>query len=394
MADSPNGSVVQTQGLTKVFTDFWLRPRVTAVEGLDLAIRPREVFGLLGPNGSGKSTTLKLILGLLFPTRGRIAVFGRLPTDTAVKARLGYLPEESNLYRFLNARETLDFYGRLFRLPRRERRRRADMLLEMVGLEAVQRRPVGEYSKGMQRRIGLAQALINDPDLLILDEPTSGLDPLGTRQVKDLILKLRERGKTVLLSSHLLADVEDLCDRVSVLYGGRCRAAGTVQELLAIPGSMLLQTDPLSPATIGKIKDLVQSEEHKAVHRVETPRKKLETLFLEIVHKAQEEGAQTSGARAGAGLAAFLAEQAAPPPAPEGRAVVEHLTKPQPPAPPPEPAPAPKAEPDKSALEGLLAPPQRAAPPSPTLPVPSPKPARATVDRSVIDELLDKGNPQ
>jgi ABC-2 type transport system ATP-binding protein len=233
MDNASNPSVIECRGLTKVFKDFWLRPRVTAVDGLDLAVQPREVFGLLGPNGSGKSTTIKLLLGLLFPTRGVISIFGRHPTDTLIKSRIGYLPEESYLYRFLDARETLDFYGRLFQLERRERRRRTEMLLDMVGLEAVQRRPVGEYSKGMQRRIGLAQALINDPDLLILDEPTTGLDPLGTRQVKDLILMLRERGKTVLLTTHYMDEAERLCDYVVIMSQGSAVCQGSPKQLIA-----------------------------------------------------------------------------------------------------------------------------------------------------------------
>ncbi|MHC4996677.1 MAG: ABC transporter ATP-binding protein, partial [Planctomycetota bacterium] len=155
--------VIETRALTKVFKDFWLRPRVKAVDALDLSIDPHQVMGLLGPNGSGKSTTIKMLLGLLYPTKGRVAIFGKLPTDVAIKSRIGYLPEETYLYRFLNARETLEYYGRLFHLDRRTRQKRTDMLLEMVGLAGVERRPVGEYSKGMQRRIGLAQALINDP---------------------------------------------------------------------------------------------------------------------------------------------------------------------------------------------------------------------------------------
>ncbi|MEE8169404.1 MAG: ABC transporter ATP-binding protein, partial [Phycisphaerae bacterium] len=224
--------VVECTSLTKVFKDFWGRDKVLAVDRLDLEVRPGEVFGLLGPNGSGKSTTIKILLGLLYPTSGRGRVFGRPPTDTAIKARIGFMPEESYLYRFLNARETLDYYGRLFNLDRTERRKRTSQLIEMVGLKKAARRPVGQYSKGMARRIGLAQALINDPDLLILDEPTTGLDPIGARQIKDVIVELKKRGKTVLLSSHLLADVEDVCDRVSILYGGRVQAMGTVRELL------------------------------------------------------------------------------------------------------------------------------------------------------------------
>ena len=196
--------VVKCAGLTKLFHDFWMRPRVRAVDEISFDIRRGEVFGLLGPNGSGKSTTIKMLLGLLHPTSGQIAVFGRHPRDVAIKNNIGYLPEESYLYPFLTARETLDYYGRLFHQDSMQRRKRIDMLLEMVGLERVARRPVGEYSKGMARRIGLAQALINDPQLLILDEPTSGMDPIGSADVKTLIQTLARRGKTILLCSHLL----------------------------------------------------------------------------------------------------------------------------------------------------------------------------------------------
>ena len=173
---------------------------------------------MLGPNGSGKSTTIKMLLGLLYPTRGHIEVFGHSPRHVATKSRIGYLPEESYLYRYLNSQETLDFFGNLFNLNSVERRKRADQLIEMVGLNNARNRQVGEFSKGMQRRIGLAQALINDPDLVILDEPTAGLDPIGCREIKDLIVALAKRGKTVILSSHLLSDVEDVCDRVVICY--------------------------------------------------------------------------------------------------------------------------------------------------------------------------------
>src|SRR4030095_16669870 len=160
--------IVSVRGLTKIFKDFWNRPKARAVENVDFEVRKGEVFGLLGPNGSGKSTTVKLILGLLYPTRGHIEVFGRSPRHVATKARIGYLPEESYLYRYLNSHETLDFFGNLFHLPRNDTENRADQLLEMVGLSQTRTRAVGEFSKGMQRRIGLAQALINDPDLVIL----------------------------------------------------------------------------------------------------------------------------------------------------------------------------------------------------------------------------------
>src|SRR2546422_9297804 len=171
---SPDGEVVvSVRGLTKVFKDFWGRPKARAVDNVDFEVKRGEVFGLLGPNGSGKSTTVKLLLGLLYPTNGHIQVFGHSPRHVASKSRIGYLPEESYLYRYLNSHETLDFFGNLFRLPKGDRNNRAEQLLEMVGLSQTRTRAVGEFSKGMQRRIGLAQALINDPDLVILDEPTS-----------------------------------------------------------------------------------------------------------------------------------------------------------------------------------------------------------------------------
>jgi ABC-2 type transport system ATP-binding protein len=312
--------------LSKVFCDFWFRPRVRAVEGLDLTVQRGEVFGLLGPNGSGKSTAIKLILGLLHPTAGQLRVFGLSPHDRAVKSRVGFLPEETYLYRFLDAGETLHFFGRLFGLDKAERRRRIAMLLEMVGLEGAGRRPVGEFSKGMQRRIGLAQALINDPDLLILDEPTSGLDPVGTRQIKDLILHLRARGKTVLLSSHLLADVEDLCDRVAVLYGGKIRAEGTVNGLLTEKDATLFRTGPLDGEARERAAQALAQAAGTPVLSVQAPKKKLESLFLEIISQAHEEGADTSGARSGGRIASFLAQDETP--EEQGRRVLNELLEP------------------------------------------------------------------
>ena len=219
-AENKFAPVVQAVGLTKMFRDFWNRPKARAVNGIDFEIRPGEVVGLLGPNGSGKSTTVKMLLGLLYPSGGKVTVFGKSPRVVETKREIGYLPEESYLYKFLTAEETLDFFGSLFNLSAADRKQRIDQLLEMVGLSHARYRKVGEFSKGMARRIGLAQAMINDPAFLILDEPTSGLDPLGCREVKDLILALKKRGKTVLITSHLLSDVEDICDRVIILYGG------------------------------------------------------------------------------------------------------------------------------------------------------------------------------
>ena len=212
--------VIETQNLTKIYRDFWGRQKVRALNALDLEVRKGEIFGLLGPNGSGKSTTIKLLLGLLFPTSGRAVVFGENSTEVTKNERIGYLPEESYLYKFLTAEETLDFYGRLFDMPAKLRKERVQSLIQQVGLSHAKRRQLREYSKGMTRRIGLAQALINDPELVLLDEPTSGLDPLGTREMKDMILKLRDQGKTVVMCSHLLGDVQDVCDRIAILYQG------------------------------------------------------------------------------------------------------------------------------------------------------------------------------
>ncbi len=307
--------VVACQQLTKTFKDFWMRDRARAVDKLDLVVREREIFGLLGPNGSGKSTTIKLILGLLKPTSGRVMVFDKPTSHVATKSRIGYLPEESYLYPFLNARETLDYYGKLFRLDSKTRTNRIDELLDMVGLTHAQFRPVREYSKGMQRRIGIAQALINDPDLLILDEPTTGLDPIGTRQVKDLILELGRRGKTIILSSHLLTDVEDVVDRMVILYGGKIRGEGTCDELLTSKERTTIETDELDDATIAEIDEVIRrrSSGGKSILSVSSPRQRLEELFLGIVEKAQSDRMTTSGVTKGGETAAFLKSAAAAP---------------------------------------------------------------------------------
>ncbi len=227
--------VIQIRNLTKDYRDFWGRRKVRAVNSLTLSVNKGEVFGLLGPNGSGKTTTMKLLLGLLFPTEGEISVLGQPATNVAKNEHIGYLPEESYLYRFLNAEETLDFYGRLFNMPKSLRRERSRELIKLVGLEGARRRQLKEYSKGMTRRIGLAQALVNDPDLVLLDEPTSGLDPIGRKEMKDLILKLREEGKTVVICSHLLPDVQDVCDRIAILYAGELKVLGKFEDSAEIP---------------------------------------------------------------------------------------------------------------------------------------------------------------
>jgi ABC-2 type transport system ATP-binding protein len=312
-------AIVEARGLTRAFRDFWMRTRAMAVDHIDLEIRSGEIFGLLGPNGSGKSTTIKMILGLLRPTAGRLSVFGRPATDVAVKRHIGFLPEESYLYRYLTPLETLDYYGRLFGLRRVERRRRSEQLLDMVGLSGVAHRHVGEFSKGMMRRIGLAQALVNDPEFLILDEPTSGLDPIGTKLVKELILDLRSRGKTILLSSHLLGDVQDVCDRMVMLYGGKIRAEGTVDDLLQDTERTVIRTGRLDQETIDRI-DAVLRERGGAIEQVESPKQRLEDLFLDIVEQARKERIATSGATEGGETAAFLRSEKQ-----SGDDLVDHL---------------------------------------------------------------------
>jgi len=298
--------VVSVRGLTKIFKDFWNRPKARAVDNVDFDVRRGEVFGLLGPNGSGKSTTVKLLLGLLYPTKGHIEVFGHSPRHVQTKSRIGYLPEESYLYRYLNSRETLDFFGNLFHLAPDERKNRIEQLLEMVGLSQVHMRSVGEFSKGMQRRIGLAQALINDPDLVILDEPTSGLDPIGCREVKDLILALARRGKTVILSSHLLSDVEDVCDRVVIYYGGKIQAMGTLRDLLATPDTICITTPALPRETMEHVLGIIRKDVAGDKVRIDTPTQNLESYFLDVVQKARRIAAETSGATTGARVAAYL----------------------------------------------------------------------------------------
>jgi len=279
---------VVTEGLTKVYKDFWGRQKVHALIGLNLALEPGEVFGLLGPNGSGKSTTIKLLLGLIFPTAGTARVLGHTPGAPAINQRIGYLPEESYLHRFLTGEETVDFYGRLFGLDRRQRRRRTAELLDLVGLDRRARlRQLKEYSKGMSRRIGLAQALVNDPELLLLDEPTTGLDPIGTREMKDLILHLKEQGRTILLSSHLLADVQDVCDRIGILARGELREIGRVRDLLLVKDVFQLRAKGVSAEAAEAIVAAARSA-GADVLAAEHPATTLEDLFLRVVRAEAE----------------------------------------------------------------------------------------------------------
>jgi ABC-2 type transport system ATP-binding protein len=291
--------IVEAIGLTKTFKDFWGRPKAKAVNSINFHVNQGEVLGLLGPNGSGKSTTIKMLLGLLYPSSGALKVFAKSPKDVKVKQRIGYLPEETYLYKYLSAGETLDFFGSLFQLSRAEKKKRTEQLLEMVGLKNAGKRPVGEYSKGMARRVGLAQALVNDPDLIILDEPTSGLDPIGCREVKNLIKTLAARGKTVILSSHLLADVEDVVDRVVVLYGGKIRAEGTTDELLLVEDKTKIVTPRMSGAVMERVLKILNEEFSEEEMEIDHPRMGLESFFLDVVSRARSESVETSGAETG-----------------------------------------------------------------------------------------------
>ena len=281
-------TVIKTENLTKVYTDLLGREKVLALDSLDLEVRQGEIFGLLGPNGSGKTTTVKLLLGLLFPTMGSATVLGQPVTDVTVKSRIGFLPEESYLYRFLNAEETLDFYGQLFDLPKALRRERTDRLIKQVGLDHARKRPLKQYSKGMSRRIGLAQALVNEPELLFLDEPTTGLDPIGTREMKDLVLALRDQGKTILLCSHLLADVQDICDRIAILSQGVLRVTGSVRDLLQKQDvlQVLLRGCGTSESDIARIRETLSSEGE--IVDINHPTNTLEELFLDVVRRADD----------------------------------------------------------------------------------------------------------
>lgn len=281
-------NAIEIRGLKKVYLDFWKRPTVNALCDLDLSVKRGEVFGLLGPNGSGKSTTIKLLLGLITPTAGSVSVFGKPPSDIAVKNSLGYLPEVSNLHRFLTPVETLRYYAGLFGLDARTTKQRTAELLKMVGLEKAANREIGQFSKGMARRVGIAQALINNPDLIVLDEPTSGLDPIASRAVKDWINALAAAGKTIFMTSHLLADVEDVCDRVAIICDGKLRAEGQISELLQRPDAVRFTVDDLPAEKTEFVRDNIASLTGAHVTS-DHPRVNLETFFLDVVAAADSD---------------------------------------------------------------------------------------------------------
>jgi ABC-2 type transport system ATP-binding protein len=280
--------IVETRRLTKIYRDFWGRQKKRALNALDLQIFRGEIFGLLGPNGSGKTTTIKLLLGLLFPTDGDALVFGQPAAQVSKNERIGYLPEESYLYKFLNAEETLDFYGRLFNMSAGTRHQRAQQLITMVGLAGDKKRILKEYSKGMRQRIGLAQALINDPELVILDEPTSGLDPIATRWMKDLILNLKSEGKTVIMCGHRLEDVQHVCDRVAILYEGDLQELGEVEKLVEVTNRVQVQASDV--ALTDDLRHDLEAVFARHGGRMDTighPTTTLEDLFLHVVKESK-----------------------------------------------------------------------------------------------------------
>ncbi len=284
------GPAVAVRGLTKVFPVPFHRQSIVAVKDLNLRIEPGEVYGLLGPNGSGKSTTLKIILGLVSPTRGRTEIFGRDSRLVESREAVGFLPENPYFYKYLTGNETLRFFGRLSGLRGVALKNRINELLDLVGLSKARNRRLGTYSKGMLQRIGLAQALIHDPRLVVLDEPTAGVDPAGSRDIRDLILDLKGRGITVLLSSHLLAQAQEICDRVGILADGVLVREGHLQELIAIENQTELVITDASDELIREIESAVSRSKAKLIERRKSTTT-LERLFLEAT---KNEEARTS----------------------------------------------------------------------------------------------------
>ena len=281
---------VAVHGLTKIFPVPFHRQRIVAVNNLNLRIEPGEVYGLLGPNGSGKSTTLKIILGLVSPTRGRTEIFGRDSRLVESREAVGFLPENPYFYKYLTGEETLRFFGRLCGLSGGPLKNRVNELLDLVGLSKARNRRLRTYSKGMLQRIGLAQALIHDPRLVVLDEPTAAVDPAGSRDIRDLILDLKRRGITVLLSSHLLAQAQEICDRVGILADGVLVREGHLQELIAIENQTELVIDDASDELIKEIESIVNRSRAKLVERRKSTTT-LERLFLDAT---KNDGARTS----------------------------------------------------------------------------------------------------
>jgi ABC-2 type transport system ATP-binding protein len=281
-------AAVAVTGLTKVFPIPWQRRSIVAVRDLNLRVEAGQVYGLLGPNGSGKSTTLKIILGLVSPTSGKTEIFGRDSRLVESRESVGFLPENPYFYKYLTGEETLRFYGKLCGRHGTRLSTRVKELLDLVGLTSARDRRLGGYSKGMLQRIGLAQALINEPRLVVLDEPTAGVDPAGSREIRDLIVDLKHRGITVLLSSHLLEQVQEICDRVGILAGGVLVREGALEDLVAIENQTELILENASPELIAKLEAAIQNSDARLVAQ-RRPRSSLERLFLEATRPQDRE---------------------------------------------------------------------------------------------------------
>ena len=278
--------------MTKVFRTGLKKDYVVAVDNLSFEVKAGEVYGLIGPNGSGKSTTMKVVLGLMAASKGSAKVFGLDSGAIQARNEIGFLPENPYFYKHLSGAETLRFYGKLCGLRGSELRDRTVELLQLVGLEDAAKRRLGGYSKGMLQRIGLAQTLIQNPRLVILDEPTAGVDPVGSRQIRDLILKLRDDGYTVFLCSHLLEQVQEVCDRVGIIFKGRMRREGTLDELISIEDQTSLTLEGASPEPLGKIRELVSSEKEATIVEEGNPHTTLERLFINIASQKTGEADQ------------------------------------------------------------------------------------------------------
>ena len=271
---------VEIENLVKDFRTSFKRQPLRAVDGVSIKIMPGEVYGLIGPNGSGKSTTMKALLGLVAPTAGQCAIFGRDSLRVDSRRDVGFLPENPYFYKHLSGEETLAFYGKLCGLKGASLKNRIGELLELVDLEGARHRRVGGYSKGMLQRVGLAQALVQEPRLLILDEPTAGVDPVGSRQMRDLILRLRERGITVFLCSHLLEQVQEVCDHVGIIYEGKMIREGRLEDLIAIEDQTEIILKNADETLIAKIRELVAMSDGPSIIREGRPKTTLERLFL------------------------------------------------------------------------------------------------------------------
>lgn len=279
---------VEVKNLTKVFALGLKKEYVVAVDNLSFEVKAGEVYGLIGPNGSGKSTTMKVVLGLMAPSKGEARVFGLDSGDIRARNEIGFLPENPYFYKHLSGAETLRFYGKLCGMRGRELESRVAELLKLVDLEGAANRRLGGYSKGMLQRIGLAQSLVQNPRLVILDEPTAGVDPIGSRQIRDLILRLRDEGYTVFLCSHLLEQVQEVCDRVGILFQGRMRREGRLEELIAIEEQTALTLEGASPELLARVHELVAASPGAKIVSEGHPRTSLEHLFIQIAERSRE----------------------------------------------------------------------------------------------------------